>query len=922
MATNSLPITTAQEDATQRSDLNGVVYLLSGTLMPRSPKVSTTAFRWSSLEATTALGSFEAYIGPPQFITRAQPFVAGRISESPGVRVPIRNLPFGNVAESLVAVVTDNLFAWEGATASLRVGYLKPGQTAADLAADDWTFLVKDGVLGSPQDINADGFNVVLYPRGSRRNQAMRKMTRTEGPDGRSLLIDAGRAHPVVVGAPDSYYYPPMSRPGLIATLVSGHSQGDTQVTWRPLVGSGATQPIPSLAAMYVHTYGPPYGAQLGTVDNGDGTRTTTLSSGLAQDVPRGGMVWALNGEQDSPGSMADWVVADHGLLTTETSIQDGLNVTEHCEWVLGDGRRVKADPNIWRFILNVRNRVGKPFDGQETIVQLRNIPVPIPPSPTNLSPPALYVDPNSNTDVQVTAQPRFTSSQLLTSKLNFPTGGTGTDNANARDGSTDTAASLGVGSIITLTFNDIQSPFDNGDTTNSVLHVVTQGNIDFTNAAGTTTFGQANGTGGVNREFRFVQASARDFNETVRCVGAGGSGGSVVEVWWEHDASATVENPRDTDVSIGPGTASGVAVGPVMQFARLAFRVPSCLFNNILRRSVNGAGTLVGNPYAQTEHLSNQFIPRPTAALPGLQAYFLGFEGHLAFLDGTSYSAARTLYNDNDVHLNFVLLDDPPSWTELERVLAEQSRSHFYYGPNGHQILFMQDTSGLEDSVLSFVQFRMPGVPGGNALLTQGPLMERTALSDVINRAVGNWAADYLEAGALQRQDELTNSDSVNLVGEQERPEGAYQLTAVHSHLGYTAPPNDDVDRPPGVLRDGQDYARDLMQFYADRYAFPETRFTFDTAWVAHGLDRGSVVRVIYPVAEQVYRNVPCEVERITVSPINAERFTIVARSVGKPGKGLEPAFIWTDVFTAEADGWTTRITSQLDSWDDHWQT
>ena len=49
-------------------------------------------------------------------------------------------------------------------------------------------------------------------------------------------------------------------------------------------------------------------------------------------------------------------------------------------------------------------------------------------------------------------------------------------------------------------------------------------------------------------------------------------------------------------------------------------------------------------------------------------------------------------------------------------------------------------------------------------------------------------------------------------------------------------------------------------------------------------------------------------------------ERTRIRARTVSKPQKGLEPAFIWSDVFTEEADAWSTRIIQEFDTWEDYW--
>jgi hypothetical protein len=109
------------------------------------------------------------------------------------------------------------------------------------------------------------------------------------------------------------------------------------------------------------------------------------------------------------------------------------------------------------------------------------------------------------------------------------------------------------------------------------------------------------------------------------------------------------------------------------------------------------------------------------------------------------------------------------------------------------------------------------------------------------------------------------------------------------------------------------------VAQFMADRFAFAQTRFRFRTAWIAHGLDRGSLVRVAYRVGDGLYRNVRCEVEDIGVVPTAADQVDLVCRAVAEPKRGFVAAFTWSDVFAVD-DGWSTRITSTIDRWEQYW--
>ncbi len=893
---NQFDITDAQASATQRHDSHGVVYLLSGTL-PGRGAVPDAEFRWATQTFSGALGVYEGYIGRPALYSRGQPLTLGEAPTLQPVRVPVRNLPFAH-APSLVAAITDEDYAWEQATATMRVGYLGPGQRPEDLAAGDWAPLALDGFLGSPQDIRSDGFVVPVYPRGAKRNQKVRQSfvgviepitPASSVPIDRE---DVGKPFPIVVGQPDSWIPLPTLDQGVRGFTVSAQNAGDTVITIRPITVGGISGLNQAGAGQFsIHYRTPVYGLVKDSVqfDEDTGLLTLTLTSGLAADIPRGAFA------QDSPVAVHyQWAAAGHRLLSI------GATLSGYMGWLFPDGSVVPADHSRWAFDHAVAN-LENGYDGKAHIVRLAYVSTDNPNVPVFFNPAA--------EDVVVTTQPDFntTAKERLTSKLNYPTGGTGANNSLARDGSTDTAVSLGVAASITLTFPSPPSPFANDDTTGSTLHVVTQGNIDFTNAAGSTTFGQANGTGGANRTFRFTQGSARDYNETVRCVGAGGSGGSVVEVWWEQDLEVDISLTRDTDAVVGAAGTSG-EVGPILQFARLVMRVPTLSGNAITTSMLDADGALIDNFWREQEPFGfTNYVPLPTTVMAGLQGLLLG-EGTDA-INTESYDAAHAIYDTaaDEVRWNFALLDEVRSWTDLERQLAEQARAHFYYGPSGHEILYRKSTSGLEAETTQQT-FRLPGTPGANVQQGQNPLMERTSVAQIVNGAEAKWQPNYVQRGQFEQLTSGQNAESLSIYGVRRDTQGQRRYWA------HSSPPGHPTYDANGVVSG-------ILNLVSEQQAFASTRFAFDTAWVAYGLDRGSIVRVAYPVTDNVFRNVAAEVEDIRVSPANAELYSIICRAVAPPQLGQEPLFAWLDLFTVSNDQWTTRLDVPFrPAWADYW--
>lgn len=897
---NQLDITAAQAQATQRHDLYGVVYLLSGTLSGRAPGVADAPFYWSTANVAAPLGvsgadiNFEAYLSPPTGVRRALSFDPRTGPSTPAIRVPVYNLAFAH-AQTLLAAITDNDFSWENTRATLRVGYLKPGQSADDLAAEDWTPLVLDGFFGAPQDIQLDGFNLVLYGRGANRNQAI--MQGVVGPPASDPLssngkdkADIGRPFPIVVGRPDSWFKLPTSRMHARGLTVSGYSAGDTVIQIQPLTSGfrmmktgGAT----NATRVHVHYRLPLYELTSGFADviydPDTNLLTFTLASGLAADVPRGAYVQ----ERDPLGYT--WSLADYRLLFSSTDLDGAVGFR------FADGRIVTADLARWPFEINTIG--GGPMDNVHTLLFLDEGSVADPSVPVFFEP----FDPNA---VAMTQQAAYTSTLTLTSKLNYGTGGAGgTNNSFARDGNDSTAMTLTAAEVATITFNDAPAPFANDDTTASTLHIIKgTGALTLTNSINSITFANVPTAAGT---YRFAQGAARDFNETIRIVG-GGAGGSVAEIWWEHDASTQDTTTRTADAAVGTGVSG--EVGEAMQFAEVVFRMPrDTAGSRILEEVLNAGGSLVANPWLETKTVgghANQPVGRPAAAMAGLQSLLLGAEGRLDSIAQDAYTAAHAQHQAENIRWNFVILDPINSWTELEQQLAVQTRTNMFYGPSGHEMVFQETASGFEQAAVRR-DFRLESVPGANTAAGNGPLVERTMVSDIRNRVVVDYAPDYTNNREPQASQERSNAASVALFGERADPRGRFSFWA---HSADTGNPFYDVD----VSVSG------IAQSMADRYAFAQTRFRFRTAWIAHGLDRGSVVRVAYRVGDQVYRNVRCEVEDIKVFPTDTEQVELVCRSVGTPKRGFAPAFTWADVFSV-TDGWSSRIAS-IDRWEQYW--
>lgn len=890
MSSNKLDITADQGFATQRANLNGVVYLLSGQLKGRGATPDTD-FYWSTRGGTALGQSFSKMILAPRSVSRSAPFTRGDRASSPVVSIPVTNLPIRGDIYVVESVVDDN-FGWENTKATLRVGYLKPGQVMSDLADADWTSLVLDGFFGAPQELNSDGLNVVLYNRGAKRNQVVRQ--RVVGAHSPTSLSstgldkrDVGTPFPIVVGRPDTWFRPPTTQTQVRGFTVSGYSAGDTAIQIHPLTSGFSMMKSGgaiNVTRVMVHNRTPLYQTTTDfadvVFDEVNNLLTFELLSGLSNDVPRGAYVQEFGGVNGF-----QWALAEYKLLSTP-------DLGGSVGFRFGDGRVVTADPVRWPFEISVLNGGGdhiSELGNRETFLKLPkgstsnpNIPV--------------FFDPNDPNSVAVTEQPVFgtTNKERMTSKINYGTGGTGANNANARDGNANTAVLVNPANVITITFNSPPAPFANDDTTTSTLHFICDtGVVDFKDSTGSITFGSSTGAAGT---YRFTQPTPRDFNETIRMSAAGA--GNVQEVWWEHDLEADITLTRDTDVSVGTGVSG--EVGEVMQYAEVVFRMPPDMRGtHLLEQVVDADGSDIVSPWRDTETArgaTQQPISRPAAVLAGLQSHLLGIDGRLNTINQASYDSADQRHEDEGIRWNFVLLEPIKSWSELEAMLADQTRTDFYYGPSGHEMVFREPLSIVEaETVLQ--AFVLPGLPGANTFTGSGPTIERTPVSDIINTVMVDYSPDYSlsrTSPTWQGTIEVADDDSVTLFGEQVDPQGRFGFWA-HS----ADPGNSKYDVNTSVSG--------IARSIAERHAFSNLRFSFGTAWVAHGLDRGSIVTVDFLAAKNSPRRARCEVEQIFTHPQNDERVDLVCRAVA-PIEDISEAFVWTDRFDL-AETWVDEF-------------
>jgi hypothetical protein len=272
----------------------------------------------------------------------------------------------------------------------------------------------------------------------------------------------------------------------------------------------------------------------------------------------------------------------------------------------------------------------------------------------------------------------------------------------------------------------------------------------------------------GSKGDYTIHLGSPENFNQQVKFISTDAIGGQVFEVQWTHELEKAITITRTddtevntTDVAVSSTGDAGYDMVPIKALvARFAYK-----------------GDDPMNPADVMEDMQMRFLGEPQTDKD-------------SWRNASSYATAKARYTAEGITCHFVL-DRHFRWSELEAELAFQCRSYFHYGPDGHEIKFIEDADGLE-AVSPAAEFRLPGTPNANATQTPGaPLMERTALSDLVN-TVGiyhgrNWLADRVSdvENRFNAFTEQSNAQSVALHGEKRRTEGPYIAGPSSRHPG-----------------------------------------------------------------------------------------------------------------------------------------
>ncbi len=907
----SLTIDESQTQATQRQDLRGVIYALSGTILSRVTGVPDAEVRWSTrniLPENGPLGptdgqNWEPYILLPAFL---EDELGNGRGQPPALRpypMSVRNLAFQH-KESILAALVDDDYTWEGSNASLWVTYLKPGQEPTDLVSGDWTPLRLRGILGAPSDMRQDAVTLPLFNRDLRRRDKLnlRRATREDFPN--IFPDDEGRIIPVVVGKPDTRARTLRTDAGIFGRAAEALTVDDARQTievergsftddqWQTAVLGGATFVLHDSDVELVFD-GIDLGTGAGTAD-GNVTLKVNFPKVISGAIPRGGLIHEKRSEYS-------FTVANQGI-TSGLAGSDQMDQYS-LAFELFDGSVVSESAVVLAGRWDIRDVAdSKGINGARTEVFTDELPAVIVFDGSQGVSGTVSV-----TQDDVTQQPEFSTSSTenATGLKNFGTGAAGTagvtNPTNAIDGNQDNGAGVPNGDTLSVTFNSAPGNFDDDDTVASTLWVIATGNFLFRAGSTGPTLGTL--TGASKGQYRFTQSTARDFNQTVQAVGQSPTGGSVYDLYWEHDLSTTVTLTRTQDTEILVDITTDLPdLTTQIEPIRSVLWQPSD-FQGLF-------GKVAGNPWRDGTKVG--WVQPIVAQLADIQRWLLEDESpqYARYIDVESYNSADIRYGPGVGNLavsglSFVL-QDQISWPQLEAQLGEQLMAHVYYGPRGHTLVPIllpeqyQELGGVQD-------FRLPGVPGSNASVSRGsPLMERGGLGNVVNNAKLLWQRDWLQTNqpeSYQRTTFSQASGSVDVYGEKvEDPRLFYAFTT--EGLGH------------------ETYMDAAALLYSNRDAFGVTRFTFETGHRAYPRTQGDIIRIVFAVDENVFRNVLCEVESLRNSPINGEHRIISCRTVAAPVKGLTFGEIWTDIFTQDADTWTDRITGVFDRWEQYWGT
>jgi hypothetical protein len=310
--------------------------------------------------------------------------------------------------------------------------------------------------------------------------------------------------------------------------------------------------------------------------------------------------------------------------------------------------------------------------------------------------------------EASVTQQPDFDTSEVMSAtKDNWPTGPGGA--SAAFDGNKNTSVAIPKGDSVVFTFPDVTGGYDNSDTTRSTLRFTSVGKMTVSDGEFTTF---ANVTGS-KADYTINLGSPEDFNQSVRFFADNdGSGGQVYEVQWTHELEKAITLNRIDDTTLNTTDVVLAAVGELgydmLPIKALVAKV----------EAITPATDAL--PHSVFEDIQMRFIDEPSGDKD-------------SWRNEATYEAAALRYVDEGISLNFVV-DRLFTWSELEADLALASRSYAFYGPEGHELHFIEGADTLA-AITPVATFTLPGAPNPNAVQSPGaPLMERTPLSQLVN--------------------------------------------------------------------------------------------------------------------------------------------------------------------------------------------
>lgn len=893
-------LTSGTQNAAHRRDVAGVVFTMTGTLKSLVSGIPDATFYWSTKEMASggplaASHAWEPYLTLPQAITEELPMEIGKPPPLHNINMLVRNLPF-NQSESLLTAIMDNTWEWEGTEASFYGAYQRRGQTAAEIPSGDWITLRLNGQLGGPMNIGSDGFTLPLASREQVRRQLVDVREITSGDFPNVEPKEVGKVLAVAYGCPDSWIRARRTDAGVYGQTTDAVVSGTADFLW---VSNNGNFNMADLIGEQVYIY---RGDKVRTVTDVQGTDrslvTVHFASNLDFNIPAGALVQqkltgdyhfaALNQKLDSPGT-------NIGPVAFELMNGDiiPLPVTSWSAFHVADDEGGGQTPQ------------GKQLPGSRFRTDIKILDSVQPPALIpRLNLPSDAVNVVDQPEASITQQPDFSTSETLeASKGNWPTG-PGAASA-AFDGNDQTGYSVVGDTAVSFTFPSVTGGnFVDSDTTKSTLHFISRGTFTVSDG-GAGVFANVNGSKGT---YTINLGAPENFNQDVRFI-AGEFGGIVFEVWWTHELSATIDLTRDDDTEVATSdvviSSTGEAGYDMVPIRNVVFKVDT-------QDAVGTEGQLLPNYHFQD-----------------MQMRFLGelFADKSDWMNEDTYAAARLRYLANGVALHYVI-DRQFTWPELEADVALAAKSYAFYGPNGHELHYIEDASTVE-SVVPVAEFVLPGCPNANAVQSAGsPIMERTPLSQLVNTVRVYYARNWMlprSSDVEERFDnyvEASNAAAVAKFGR--RIDGIAPIASWPSAHGYNCFLTETPVERWYTNYDGVYAIETLAQYLADRYASGATRFTFDTAGSVVGVQRGDIVRVSWATAASppVYRNALCEVEYVKQSPINVNRFTLTCRTVGSVQKGLTTGTIWTDLFTSLSDTWADKITSTLDRWDQYWRT